>query len=105
MLRASSSEMAGPTPSVVGVRELRLLAEGGTARVWAAVREGDGGPVAVKVLQAEIAAAGGAGAAELLATFEALRQVRHPHLVEIRASGLTGEGLPYLVMELLAGRD
>jgi eukaryotic-like serine/threonine-protein kinase len=34
-----------------------------------------------------------------------LRELRSPHIVEVLASGLTADGRPYLVMELLRGRD
>lgn len=82
-----------------GLHLLRPIGGGATAEVWAA--SGPAGPVAVKVLRAELS--GKPGHAEaLLREGRKARLVRHPSLVEILASG-EAAGRPYLVMELLHG--
>lgn len=83
---------------------LRLLGEGGFARVWAArqteplVRD-----VAVKVLKP------GMGSAEVLRRFqveqETLAQMDHPGIARVLGAGSSGTGMPYIAMELVAGGE
>lgn len=102
-----SATQSTPNPLMEGellgpYRLLRLLGEGGFARVWAArqteplVRD-----VAVKILKP------GMGSAEVLRRFqieqESLAQMDHPGIARVLGAGSVGSGMPYIAMELVAG--
>jgi serine/threonine protein kinase len=86
-------------PAVPGLTGLTVLARGGYATVYRAVQESVGRDVAVKVenraldsdpdrrrFMREARAAG--------------RMSSHPHVVDLFDAGMTGDGHPYLIMEL-----
>jgi hypothetical protein len=80
-----------------------LLGSGGMGEVWAAERA-DGrfsGQAAVKVLKR------GMDSQAVLGRFaleqQALARLQHPHIAHLLDAGLTPEGLPYFVMELVQG--
>ncbi|MBK8938906.1 MAG: serine/threonine protein kinase [Polyangiaceae bacterium] len=81
----------------------RELGSGGMGAVWVARNTSLGVRVAVKVLK------GGDAGPELRARFErearGLAALDHPNLVRIFDFGLTMDGEPYIVMELLNGED
>ncbi len=81
----------------------RPLARGGMGSVWVARHVKLGSTVAIKVLDADIAAASGA-----IARFErearAAANLDTPHVVRVHDYGVEA-GTPYLVMELLRGED
>ena len=81
----------------------RPLARGGMGAVWVARHVKLGNPVAVKILDAHLAAA-----PALVARFErearAAANLDTPHVVKVHDYGVD-EGTPYLVMELLRGED
>lgn len=85
------------------VRLVRRLGAGGMGTVWVARHEALGIDVAVKLLHAATAASPRA-----LRRFEReaalLAKVRSPHVVAVLDAGSSELG-PYLVMELLEGRD
>jgi eukaryotic-like serine/threonine-protein kinase len=92
-----------------GYRIVQLLKSGGVARVYVAHRRGgdlDGGPerVAIKVLRQEHASR-----PESAAAFERqaalASRIRHPNVLHVSSWGLLPQGLPYMTMELLSGRD
>jgi serine/threonine protein kinase len=78
-----------------------VLGEGGAGVVYRAIREPDGGIVAVKLLRARMAAD-----SVQLRRFEhevrAARAIRHPHLVPLLDSG-EESGRPYLVSRYMSG--
>jgi tRNA A-37 threonylcarbamoyl transferase component Bud32 len=93
---------AVPAPVVPGLTGLTVLARGGYATVYRAVQESVGRDVAVKVenrsldnesdqrrFMREARAAG--------------RMSSHPHVVDLFDAGHTGDGHPYLIMELCDG--
>ena len=79
------------------------LARGGMGAVWVARHVKLGNPVAVKFLDAHLAAA-----PALVARFErearAAANLDTPHVVKVHDYGVE-DGTPYLVMELLRGED
>ncbi len=80
-----------------------LLAEGGMGAVYRAVRADDQyrQQVAIKLVRR------GLEGQAMLARFKAERQILasldHPHIARLLDGGLTDEGLPYFVMELVEG--
>jgi len=79
------------------------LGEGGMGTVYSAEHVELGKRVAIKTLRNELAAN-----VQVRARFvregRAAASVRHPHVVDVHDVGVHGE-IPYLVMELLHGRD
>ena len=96
---------APPLPERVGpYRILSELGRGGMGRVLLAVREGDtpAPQVALKLLDTA------RHSREELDRFarerETLSRLQHPNIARLYDSGVTAEGLPYLVMELVEGQ-
>jgi serine/threonine protein kinase len=89
----------------VGRYELRrLLGRGGMGEVWLAERD-DGawrGEAAVKLLQR------GMDSQAVLARFalerQALARLAHPHIARLLDAGVSGDGMPYFVMERVRGQ-
>ena len=82
---------------------MRPLAQGGCGDVYVARHERLGSEVAVKVLHPSLA--GNAQAlARLRQEADIMSTLRHPHIVQILDFDVTELGVPFLVMELLAGR-
>ncbi len=84
-------------------RLLHELGEGGMGSVWVAYDKKLRRPVALKMLKHGYLDSG-----EALARFEreamAVARLRSPNIVELHDYGIH-EGAPYMVMELLEGRD
>jgi serine/threonine protein kinase len=85
-------------------RAISLLGEGGMGAVYLAEHPDIGRKVAVKVLRSEFSRD-----VQLLGRFlneaRAANAIRHPNIIEILDSGITAEGISYLVMELLEGES
>jgi hypothetical protein len=85
-------------------RAIALIGEGGMGEVYLAEHPGIGRQVAIKVLRSELG-----HDEQVLARFineaRAANAIRHPHIIEILDSGLTENGISYLVMELLRGES
>jgi serine/threonine protein kinase len=85
-------------------RILRPLASGGMGEVYLASHERTRGAFAVKVLHRELA-----GDADAMARFrgeaEIMAGLRHPNVVQVVDFNVTTDGIPYLVMELVEGKD
>jgi tetratricopeptide (TPR) repeat protein/tRNA A-37 threonylcarbamoyl transferase component Bud32 len=104
-LDAITHELAeAPLPDRVGpFRILGELGRGGMGRVLLAVRDGDTPTpqCALKLLDTS------RHSREELDRFarerETLSRLQHPHIARLYDSGVTAEGLPYLVMELVEG--
>lgn len=83
---------------------LRPLGEGGMGKVWVARHKGLETEVVVKFL-----AAAGADREDAEARFareaSAAAAVKSPHVVQVFDHGTTADGVRYIVMELLEGRD
>jgi hypothetical protein len=110
-LRAAAGVLpadAEPAPDRSGQRlgpwrVVALLGRGGMGEVWLAERD-DGawrGQAAVKVLKR------GMDSAAVLARFaqerQALARLQHPHIAHLLDAGVTPDGMPYFVMERVAG--
>jgi len=89
------------TPSLRLVRE---LGSGGMGRVWIADHLVLGQRVAVKFMAPELADEPGA-VSRFSREAVAASEVRSEHVVQMLDHGLSDEGSPYLVMELLDGCD
>ena len=89
------------TPSV---KLVRPLGEGGMGAVWLAEHLALRTQVVVKFI-----ASGLKGSKEAQERFSreaaAASQVKSPHVVQTFDHGITDDGIPYIVMELLEGRD
>jgi serine/threonine protein kinase len=100
-----SQSGAPPTGTTLGgkYRLERKIAQGGMATVWAGAHLSLGINVAIKFMAP--------GLAELTdyASFErearAAAQLRSEHAMRVYDHGITGDGLPYLVMEYLGGES
>jgi serine/threonine protein kinase len=108
--RAGAAEAAGGVDVLVG-KELagryrleRLLGKGGMGAVYEA-RMPSGERVAVKVI-GEAGAHGAEAQARFVREVSAVRAITSPHVVKVLEAGTDPRyGVPYLVMELLTGRD
>ncbi|MEM1206202.1 MAG: serine/threonine-protein kinase [Acidobacteriota bacterium] len=101
--RSLELEQTGTAPHRIGPYRLdRLLAQGGSSRVWLAVR--DDGEVQQRVA---IKVATGASSPESLDRFRLERRIladlKHPNVARLLGGGTTEAGLPYLVMEHVEG--
>ncbi|GAA2122046.1 serine/threonine-protein kinase [Actinomadura napierensis] len=81
-----------------------LIGRGGMGEVWRAVDARLRRPVAVKALPAELADVPGA-MDRFEREAEAAAALQHPGITVVFDVGRTGDGLAYLVMELLEGED
>jgi serine/threonine-protein kinase len=79
------------------------VAQGGSGSVWRARRSDDTyeGEVAVKLLN--LALAGTAGSANFRHEAGILARLRHPNIAYLFDAGITDDGQPYLVLELIEG--
>jgi serine/threonine protein kinase len=103
------AELKDEAPSLAG-RQLgayvieSLLGQGGSGSVWRA-RRADGrykGSVAVKLLHLSLL--GRNGALRFEREGRILAQLTHPQIARLLDAGVTTEGQPYLVIELVEGR-
>ena len=79
------------------------IGQGGSGSVWRARRE-DGrfeGQVAIKLLHLSLV--GQAGAERFRREGSILARLTHPHIARLLDAGITPEGQPYLVIELVRG--
>jgi serine/threonine-protein kinase len=82
------------------------LGEGGMGSVWVARHEALDIQVAIKVIRADVRKIRAARSTErLLQEARAAARLGHPAIVRISDFGLTDDGDPFLVMELLDGED
>lgn len=87
-----------------GYRVIEVIGRGGQAEVWRGVSVKTGEPCAVKTIHAAL----GDDPKNLVrAEFEAttLRELRHPNVVQVFASGVREDGGIFMVMELLKGES
>jgi serine/threonine-protein kinase len=89
------------TPSV---RLLHPLAQGGMGKVWVAEHLVLHTKVAVKLMSKEIEGVSTA-AARFAKEAAIAAAVKSPHVVQVFDSGVTEEGVAFIVMELLEGHD
>lgn len=86
------------------VRLVRPLGEGGMGSVWVAYHEALRTEVVVKFIASDLK-----NSKEATERFSreaaAASQVKSPHVVQTFDHGISNDGVPYIVMELLEGRD
>src|SRR5690606_41683414 len=89
--------------AVVGgkYRLVEPLGTGGIAEVWEAVNVDLDAPVAVKVCRPT--ASDATSVLRLIQEARAAARLMHPSIVRVYDTGLTEQGGPYIVMELLRG--
>jgi eukaryotic-like serine/threonine-protein kinase len=99
---ASTPSLAG---QIVGpYRLLEPLGEGGSGSVWRAERC-DGrfeGHAAVKLLNLSLV--GRSGEERFRREGSILARLQHPHIAQLADAGISGNGQPYLVLELVDGQ-
>ncbi len=103
-LEAGPSAELRPGSTIANRYEIEIqIGAGNFASVYRARHLALDQEVAIKVLRAEVA-----DRPEALARFRAeaslARQLNHPNAITVLDFGVTAQGLPYLVMELLNGR-
>ena len=104
MLAPNRANAYHPGQSIVGRYRLdRKLAVGGMGEVWVATNEALGQEVALKLVRQSSRSP--AGAERLLREARTAARVRHRAIVQVFDVGVTAEGDPFLVMELLRGKD
>jgi serine/threonine-protein kinase len=86
------------------LRLVRPLGQGAMGSVWVADHLGLKTQVAVKFMAASVAK-DPALAARFSREASAAAQIRSPHVVQVFDHGVTSEGEPFIVMELLEGED
>jgi eukaryotic-like serine/threonine-protein kinase len=99
--------MDQPAPGMLvtpTVRLVRSMSGGAMGSVWLAEHTGLETQVVVKFIAADVAAS-----PDVVARFKreaaAASRVKSPHVVQMLDHGVTESGLPYIIMELLEGRD
>ena len=98
--------LAHGTMVTANIRLDRLLGTGGMGSVWAADHLTLETQVAVKFISAEaLGSKGSAALARFKREAKAAAKIRSPHAVQIFDQGVTEDGTPYIVMELLQGES
>ena len=93
----------GAKIQIPGIKVLRLIGEGGTARVYLASREGDDEPLVVKILRREIVSDKTA-LARFMEEYSLVERIQSRHVARIYGHG-KAENHAYLVMEFFEGGD
>jgi DNA-binding NarL/FixJ family response regulator/tRNA A-37 threonylcarbamoyl transferase component Bud32 len=88
---------------IPGIKVLRLIGEGGMARVYLASREGDDDPLVVKILRREILA-NKIALARFMEEYEMVERIQSRHVARVYGHG-NSEDHAYLVMEFFEGGD
>src|SRR3954471_12263634 len=88
-------DAAQPAPVLPGFTVGEALGQGGFAKVWAARRDADGAPLAVKVAHAR----GAVTLERFRREGQALERVGPPHVPRLYHLGQLSDGRPYLAME------
>ncbi|HSC86959.1 MAG TPA: serine/threonine-protein kinase, partial [Polyangiaceae bacterium] len=87
-----------------GYHILELIGVGGMGRVYRAEQSVLGRTVAVKIIHPQLLADDNSDV-RFLTEARAASQLNHPNSISVFDFGRTDDGQPYLVMELLKGRD
>jgi DNA-binding NarL/FixJ family response regulator/tRNA A-37 threonylcarbamoyl transferase component Bud32 len=88
---------------IPGIKVLRLIGEGGMARVYLASREGDDDPLVVKILRREILS-NKIALARFMEEYEMVERIQSRHVARVYGHG-NSEDHAYLVMEFFEGGD
>jgi serine/threonine protein kinase len=98
-------QLAAGTTLTPELKLLRLLDAGGMGSVWIAWHAQLAREVAVKFITEELRAAEPTVLDRFRREAAVLKQVDNEHIVQSYAQGTTDDGTPYIVMELLSGKD
>jgi len=93
----------GAKIKIPGFRILRLIGEGGMARVYLASREGDDEPLVVKILRREVLS-NTTALQRFMEEYALVQRLESRHVARIYDHGNSGE-YAYLVMEFFEGGD
>ncbi|HEY5899189.1 MAG TPA: protein kinase [Burkholderiales bacterium] len=93
----------GARVRIPGIKILRLIGEGGMARVYLASREGDDEPLVVKILRREVVA-NPTALARFMEEYSLAERIQSRHVARIYDHGQY-EDYAYLVMEFFEGGD
>jgi CheY-like chemotaxis protein/tRNA A-37 threonylcarbamoyl transferase component Bud32 len=88
---------------IPGVKVLRLIGEGGMARVYLASRDGDDEPLVVKILRREVLS-NKTALARFMEEYALVERIQSRHVARIFGHG-NSEDHAYLVMEFFEGGD
>jgi serine/threonine-protein kinase len=104
-LRPMTERGAGWVGKIVAdrYRIVRSIGSGGMAEVYEAEQVGTGRRLALKVMLAGLASEPEA-AARFRNEAQMVSLIAHPNVVELLDFGTTGDGMPFMVMELLEGQ-
>jgi tRNA A-37 threonylcarbamoyl transferase component Bud32 len=97
------STLMAEQPRVKGYRVLRMIGEGGTARVWLAERERDGQTMVLKVLNPEISRSD-SFLQRFLREYRVISEIEDQHVARIYEAGIADD-LVYIAMEYFAHGD
>src|SRR5438128_8277955 len=97
------SHTLGAKVRIPGIKVLRLIGEGGMARVYLASREGDDDPLVLKILRREILS-NKVALARFMEEYEMVERIQSRHVARIYSHGKADEHA-YLVMEFFEGGD
>ena len=97
------SHTLGAKVRIPGIKVLRLIGEGGMARVYLASREGDDDPLVVKILRREILA-NKIALERFMEEYAMVERIQSRHVARIYSHG-NSEEHAYLVMEFFEGGD
>ena len=95
-------------PGVVvreGIRLVRELASGAMGSVWVADHDGLGTQVAVKFVHESVGREDAVVVERFRREATAAARLRSPHVVQVFDAGVTADGAPFIVMELLRGES
>jgi CheY-like chemotaxis protein/tRNA A-37 threonylcarbamoyl transferase component Bud32 len=88
---------------IPGIKVLRLIGEGGMARVYLAAREGDDEPLVVKILRREVLS-NRTALERFMEEYSLVERIQSRHVARIYGHG-NAEDHAYLVMEFFEGGD
>ena len=96
-----------PKPgSVIGDYKIEsVLGQGGYAIVYAGTHQVNGYPAAIKVMLPNIAASVAGVAERFLREIDLAKRLEHPNIVRLYGYGQTNNGLLWMGMELVKGRE
>src|SRR5258707_3556343 len=93
----------GAKIQIPGIKVLRLIGEGGMARVYLASRDGDDEPLVVKILRREVLS-NKTALARFMEEYTLVESIHSRHVARVYRHG-TSEEHAYLVMEFFEGGD
>lgn len=98
---AAELDAPAPMPTIEGWTLLERIGQGGMGEVFRATRDGDGAPVAIKLLLP------GGVAPHAMERFaleqQMLARLSHPNIARYLDRGVAGDGRPFLAMEWVDG--